>query len=385
LTTTTTTGTPAIDIAIPTIDRIQKVVEGLKFIITHFDPTSDNRPRTISTYKTGGKQIVVNNFEEAMTRFKAAKFYDCRISAYPVYNDEYIKRTGLRLTSSLLLCDLDKEHFRTAEEFEATAKKTLLNFRKILGSTPTQLWTGSGYHFLQPQSAIALETIEDFNQFAGPSRKFLQFEEWLMTDGKADQNHNRTVSFKNCMLRIPGSLNFGACQRNDRDEIIGIPPEAEVRIIQHWDGNRPSANHLIPRCYMWLKAAEIKDMQRRIEADKISRYKSRKYYQRPSREKRFQWIENLLNKPIHDHRYYCTWRIFAPYLINVRGLSKQEAFNIIQTWLVKCSYVKRLNFPTEKVNDVLNGVGDFYPIARLNLEHDNKLLFELLKNEGVIY
>ena len=69
----------------------------------------------------------------------------------------------------------------------------------------------------------------------------------------------------------------------------------------------------------------------------------------------------------------------------MRGLSREEALNIIQAWLVKCSYVKRLNFPIQKVNDVINGVGDFYPIARLDLEHDNKLLFQLLKNEGVIY
>lgn len=61
-----------------------------------------------------------------------------------------------------------------------------------------------------------------------------------MTDGKADQNHNRSVSFKNCMLRIPGSLNSGAFQLNDKDEVIGIPSEAEVRVIQTWDGNRPS-------------------------------------------------------------------------------------------------------------------------------------------------
>jgi len=155
-----------------------------------------------------------------------------------------------------------------------------LNFKEILGSNPTQLWTGNGYHFIQPQSAIALEKIDDFNEFAEPSRKFLHFEEWLMTDGKADQNHNRTVSFRNCMLRIPGSLNFGACQRDDKDEITGIPLEAEVRVVQCWDGNRPSIDNLLPRCYIWLKAAAIKDIQRRIEADKIARSKSRKYYQR---------------------------------------------------------------------------------------------------------
>src|SRR5262249_39987112 len=109
-------------------------------------------------------------------------------------------------------------------------------------------------------------------------------------------------------------LNFGSCQRNDKDEIVGIPPEAEVRIIQRWDGNRPSVNHLIPRCYVWLKAAAIQDMQKRIEADKVSR----KYHGRSGNEKKkttFQWIEKLLQRPLDSNRYYCTWRILVPYLM----------------------------------------------------------------------
>jgi hypothetical protein len=123
-------------------------------------------------------------------------------------------------------------------------------------------------------------------------------------------------------------------------------------------------------------------MQERIERDKLTRF---------SRWKRdiqscnkFPWIENLLNKPIDANRYYCTWRILAPYLINVRGLSRQEALDIIQSWLDKCNSVKRLSFNIRKVNDVLDKVGSYYPIARTDLEHDNKLLFQLLKNEGVI-
>ena len=220
MTTTTTTTTPTIDTSIPSIERIQKVEEGLKFITSHFDPKEplcSSCPRTVSTHATGGKQVEVKSFEEAMSWFKAAKFLDCRISAYPVGTSDYIASIDsiVFISSLLVLCDLDKEHFRTAEEFEATAKKILLNFRNILGSTPTQLWTGSGYHFLQPQSVIALEGIEDFNQFKESpwngvvqpvSRKFLQFEEWLMTDGKANQEHNRSVSFRNCMLRIPGTI-----------------------------------------------------------------------------------------------------------------------------------------------------------------------------------
>jgi hypothetical protein len=133
---------------------------------------------------------------------------------------------------------------------------------------------------------------------------------------------------------------------------------------------------------MWLKAKAIKEMQKRIEADKVSR----KYHRRSGNGKTtFQWIENLLNKPIDSHRYYCTWRIIAPYLINVRELSRQETYNIIQVWLAKCNSIRRLSFNPYKVNDALGRVGNYYPIARADLEQDNRLLFERLKNEGVIY
>jgi hypothetical protein len=360
--------------------RLQKVEEGLRLIISHFDTTEPLWPRTISTRVTGGKQIVVNSFEEAMKWFKAANFLDCRISAYPIYNDEYVKRTRIMFVPALLLCDLDREHFGSDEEFEAAVTKTMVNFQNILGVRPTLCWTGSGVHFILSQSIMALEKIKDFNEFAEPSRQFLHFEEWLMTDGKADQRHNQNVSFKNCMLRVPGSLNFGACQRNDKDEIIGIPPEAEVRIIQRWDGNRRDVNHLLPRCYMWLKAKAIKDMQKRIEADKISRK-----YRWKSEKKTFTWIENLLSKPLDTNRYYCVWRILVPYLINVRGLSRLEASDTIMSWLGRCNSLKRLSFsPTHKMGYCFDHVGRHYPIARADLKQDNKLLFERLKNEGIV-
>jgi hypothetical protein len=74
------------------------------------------------------------------------------------------------------------------------------------------------------------------------------------------------------MLRIPGSLNCELVQLNDRGEIIGdISPQAEVRIIQRWDGNRPSIKPLLTPYYIWLQAAAIKDIQRRREAKQVSR------------------------------------------------------------------------------------------------------------------
>src|SRR5215472_4646883 len=120
--------------------RFQKVEEGLSFISSHLNPNESIWPRTISTHKTCGKQIVVNGFEEAMKWFKAANFLDCRISAYPVYSDEYIRWIGIAFIPSLLLCDLDREHFVTDEEFGAATVKTCQNFKEILGANHTQLW-----------------------------------------------------------------------------------------------------------------------------------------------------------------------------------------------------------------------------------------------------
>jgi hypothetical protein len=119
-------------------------------------------------------------------------------------------------------------------------------------------------------------------------------------------------------------------------------------------------------------------MQKRIAADKVSR----KYrWSRKEEKKIFPWIEKLLNKPLDSNRY---WRILVPYLINVRGLSREEALKIILNWLDKCNSVKRLSFNIRKVNNVLDKVGSYYPIARTDLEQDNKSLFQFLKDEGVI-
>jgi hypothetical protein len=156
-----------------------EVKDGLIFILNHLD---DLWPRMVSTYSTKGGQKLVNNFAETMAWFKASNFLDCRISAWPKYTNDYINRTGIAPT--VLLVDIDRENFETTELFELAAAKTCTNFKEILGSQPTQLWTGNGYHYIQPQSVPVLEHIEDFQKFDQPSRRFMQFEERLLTDNK---------------------------------------------------------------------------------------------------------------------------------------------------------------------------------------------------------
>ena len=57
------------------------------------------------------------------------------------------------------------------------------------------------------------------------------FAEWYLSNGKCDNEHNKTVSFNNCMLRIPGSFN----SKNN----------VQVRIMQKWNGTSKVPLHLL--------------------------------------------------------------------------------------------------------------------------------------------
>lgn len=76
--------------------------------------------------------------------YRSAQFLDCRIRAY----------SENATIPSLPLVDHDREHFKTHEELELEVVKTGTNFEKILGGSPTIMWTGNGYHTIQPYSVV---------------------------------------------------------------------------------------------------------------------------------------------------------------------------------------------------------------------------------------
>ena len=127
------------------------IEEGLDFIEEHFELPI--YPRRISTYTTGGKQIQINNREEALAKFKECNLIDCRISAYP-YPVPKLRDTN-RQSPNLFLTDLDRKNFKTKKSFEEAVQNTLQNFKdKLHGANPSVLWSGGGNHpFLQPLCA----------------------------------------------------------------------------------------------------------------------------------------------------------------------------------------------------------------------------------------
>jgi hypothetical protein len=124
--------------------------------------------------------------------------------------------------------------------------RTLNNIKaKLDNAYPTVIWSGHGYHIYLPVEAFVLEEESIFAKFDQPSRKFIQFAEQFLSNKKSDPCHRFTMSFKNCILRVPGSF-------NSKSE-----PRIQVKIIQRWDGVRPSIKPLLSELYVYLQCEKI--------------------------------------------------------------------------------------------------------------------------------
>ena len=75
------------------------------------------------------------------------------------------------------------------------------------------------------------------------------------------------------------------------------------------------------------------------------------------------------------------WRILAPYLINIRKYSADEAFHIMRDWLDRCSQLRRLEFnPNYMIKYNINTAkrNGYLPISLEKLEVENTNLYNVL-------
>ena len=227
------------------------------------------------------------------------------------------------------MIDIDKSRFTKERAYELAVSKTLKNIEAELSSKPTVIWSGNGSHIIQPMEAIILEELDLFSPdiigTVQPSVKFLRWTEEYLSNGKSNPAHTKTLSFGNCMLRVPGSHNSKCVRANN-----GILSEkTEVKIIHKWDGRNNFHAYLVDQ--------KIKQKQR-------DRQLRQQGYSITTTLGMIHWIEKLLTMPIADYRKYCIWRILAPYLINIKKLEDEQAANTIKEWLQKCNSVKRVSF-----------------------------------------
>ena len=208
------------------------------------------------------------------------------------------------------------------------------------------------------------------------SVKFLRFAEWFLSNGKflskgkSDSQHNNTVSFGNMMLRIPGSVN----SKNGQ----------EVRLVHKWDGQRPPINYLLRDFRHWL-FDQTRKQEQVPRRGKRKQKRSGRFMDPYNQSGIIHWIENLLRTPLTDYRKLAIWRIFAPYLLNIRTLPYDESYNVIQNWLDECNKLRRLDFtPSYKIKGALNSSKDFLPVSCEKLKTENEVLYDLLIQNRVL-
>jgi hypothetical protein len=287
------------------------------------------------------------------------------------------------------MVDLDLKDFRREEDskrkgkavLERALSKTLQNIKETIVGNPTVLWTGNGYHVYQPVSGFILEEYETFYEFTEYVDKdltsmFIQFAEEYFTDYTADRLHNPTV--KSCLVRIPGSLNSKYITKEQQD--------AEVKVIQKWDGIRPSIQPLLRPFRRWLiqkRIDDIEDVKRQEKKHAKFQMTVSKSQARTNTITKIKWIEKgILEHPLPDHRKYIIWRILSPYLLNVKKLPKEEAYSIMKEWLDKCDKLEKLNFnPKIKIKNGLKGASKgYFPISMEKLKEENRQLYYLVLN-----
>jgi hypothetical protein len=149
---------------------------------------------------------------------------------------------------NFLFIDLDSQALDLDKELECTVATIKLKFENH-DIESTVLWSGRGYHIYLPVGAPVLENeslFEDIEVY-DPSRKFLQWVEQYVSNNKADPCHSLGVSFNNCMLRIPGSINSKI--------------NNQVTIVQQWNGIKPNINPLLYDFYIHLANIKLREVQ----------------------------------------------------------------------------------------------------------------------------
>ena len=339
----------------------------IDFILDHFNKDKPIFARTIMTKKLRGQKEIFSK-EQILEYFRESDYIDCRINAFP----SYVEYEGIqRYQPDFIFIDIDKNNFRTEKSFNLALTKTLKNIKEKLDGHPTVLSTGGGFHVYQPINSIVLETIKEFQEFENPSKQFLKFAKDYLSNNKADKSNN--PSFKSCLLRIPGTFNSKFLNTDNDNK------DTKVKIIQKWDGKRPSIKYLLRSFREYLITQKINDIRKK-------ELKRKSYFQENNNgcaNNIILWIEKLLNTPISDYRKNSIGLILAPYLINIKKLSFQESFDIINDWLNKCDSERKLDFNSKYLIKYAlnNAINKGIPPMKLDtLKERNLELYYIINN-----
>jgi hypothetical protein len=304
-----------------------------------------------------------------MLYYQAALWEDCRISGY-----------GYGQTNpDLLFIDLDAANFASKRAFKLALTTTLNRIENEIGGYPTVLWSGRGYHLIQPIDCP--RPLEENRELAAveprTSNKFLQFAERHLSAGRCDDGHHPAI--KSCMLRIPGSIN-SKCKE------LGLDPE--VRLIQRWNKRRPDYQLLMGDFHAYLVGRQIAQFQiPSIGGDDIS---SCNDDNNSCNSEGIAWIDRLLQTAIPDWRKTAVALILAPYLLTIKRLSYGQAYNAIMQWANKCAELSYLRPNTQGFIDRVHisltraKEREQRPMRWATMANDYSDMFATLRVAGVV-
>jgi hypothetical protein len=301
------------------------LVQNMSFLLSHFD--APLFPRTISTFGSNGRQFEIFGVDEALAAFEKANYLDCRINMYK----SYTQYKGInRQPPGVVFIDIDRSTFGSDSSLKKALNRTLQRIRDYIDGIPTVTWSGNGYHIIQPLAAHILEEDMRFECYPDLplSNVFLRFCEWFLSAGVSDPNHNPSV--RSCLVRVPGTHN---------SKCILAGKESQVKLIQMWDGRRPKIDLLLGS----FSAALAK---KRATKSGYSRQAKNSDLMRSGN---LLWIEHLLKYPIKDFRKNAANLILAPYLINIKRISAEDAEAIIVGWLGTCDQLRKLDFNSDRL------------------------------------
>ncbi|MDF0680309.1 MAG: hypothetical protein P0116_05030, partial [Candidatus Nitrosocosmicus sp.] len=345
-------------------DRINKVKEGIDFILSHFEERQQLFPRKISTSISNTRQFTVYNKEQILNECIEADFIDCRINAYPVLdNNNYPSYSNIQAPNLIFIdIDLDKNlsYQEAKTKLEKLKNKSIKSIKeRSNGSQPTILWTGNGYHIYIVIDTKPLELIKELSELSqNPSEEFLRYAELTFSNEKKDSGHN--PSFKSSLLRIPytfNSKNLSTHNENDREN-------AEVKIVQKFDNdNVKSIDIKLFRDYrLWLADNDL--LRKKKKKNSRLQNKSCNIIDKNDSAKKYFWIERLLQTPLPCFRRYCLYHILVPYLVNIRKLNSEKCYDILMTWLEKCNTLSKISFNMEsEIRTRLIAVKDYKPLS----------------------
>jgi hypothetical protein len=206
--------------------------------------------------------------------------------------------------------------------FNLALTRTLKHIKEQLNGHPIVIWSGRGYHVIQPiDCAFKLDNVKEFATLTdSPNNKFLQFAGRYISGSRGGTGDH--VALRSCMLSIPGSLN-SKCKE------CGLDPT--VKILQKWDGHRPDQG------YRFLIGSFYADLVGRHRQQPVTRLSFSALDSRVGRSE-IWWIEKLLVTAIDDYRKRARDLMLVPYLVIQKGMTDEDQLcGIVMKWLISAA------------------------------------------------